>query len=181
MDLGQVTSDYVNLSPWQGQTNSSRLLFHSQETNKLGNDHQGAAIQWLEDRNEELQEQVRDLSHQILVLKNTIDLLVTGQNGHTAMLEIHQLPMQRQFEVQDYAPTPNGIPVDPDPTPDCVFSPHPPILLEAMNEWQWYMVFNMAAFQGSPMANNQSHSPKSDISDQAGPSGRFMEELQQDL
>jgi len=29
MDLGQVTSDYVDLSSQQGQTDSSRLLFHS--------------------------------------------------------------------------------------------------------------------------------------------------------
>jgi len=65
-------------------------------------------------------------------------------------------PCRRQFEVQDYAPTPNGYSCGPQTQLlTCVFSPHPPILLEAMNEWQWYMVFNMAAFQGSPMANNQ--------------------------
>jgi len=95
---------------------------------------------------------VRDLSHQILVLKNTVDLLIAGQNGHAAMLEIHQLRMQRQFEVQDYSPTPDGIPADPDPTPDCVFSPHPPIPPEGMNKWQQDMVFNMASIPRQPMA-----------------------------
>ena len=177
MDLGQVTSDYVDLSSRQGQTDCSRLLFHSQETNTLGDHRRGAAIQWLEEGNEELQEQVRDLSHQILVLKNTVDLLVAGQNGHAAMLEIHQLRMQRQFEVQDYSPTPDGIPADPDPTPDCIFGPHPPIPPEGMNRWPRDMVFNMAAFPGSPMAKNSSHSPRSDISDQAEPSGKLQQDL----
>jgi len=35
MDLGQVTLDYIDLSSRQGQTDSSRHLFHSQETNTL--------------------------------------------------------------------------------------------------------------------------------------------------
>jgi len=141
---------------------------------------QDGAFHQLQQANTELQEQVRDLSHQMLVLKNTIDMLVVGQNGHTAMLESHRLYLQRQVEGPDFSP-PNGIPAAPAPTPNSLFSRHPPIPLEAMNGWQLDTVYNMAAFQGSTMANTPSQLPWLAFSDQARPSGGFLEELHNDL
>jgi len=157
LDLGQVLSEYIYLLSRQGQAFSSGLRVHSQETNNWG-DQDGAFLQ-LQQANTQLQDQVRDLSYQMLVLKNTVDMLVVGQNGHAAKLESHWLYLQRQVKGPDHSP-PDGVPAAPAPTHNSLFGPHPPIPPEAMNKWQLDTVYNMVAFQGSPMANNLSHLPQ---------------------
>jgi len=81
----------------------------------------------------------------MLILKNTVNMLVASQNSHTAMLESHQLYLQRQVERPDSSPSDNIL-TAPVPTHNSLFSPHPPILPEAMNEWQLDMIYNITTF-----------------------------------
>ena len=121
VDLGQVSSDYVYLLSREDQNVSFGLRVHGQETSNQGDDCRDATIQRLEQANLELREQVRHLSHQTRLLNNTIDMLVAEHNGHTSMLESHQLHICRDFKILDDEPTPDGLPATPAPTPDSLF------------------------------------------------------------
>jgi hypothetical protein len=60
----------------------------------------------LEKKNAETEERLRVLMDDVSTLKNTIAMLVAGQNGHSAMIEAHQqlllgLQAPSTFEIQN--------------------------------------------------------------------------------
>jgi len=114
---------------------------------------------------------VRDLSHQMLILKNTIDMLVVGQNGHTAMLERHR-PIPRRAGTKGQIVSPHEAFRQPQPQlNDSLFSPTTRQFQEAMNECSWRGL-QLWRFPGSKMGNTPSHRPNN-CQTKEGPLGDF--------
>ena len=62
------------------------------------NDEWDAKIQQLERKNAELDEKMRALTDVIISLKSMMSVLVSGQNGHSAMLESHRQALSATME-----------------------------------------------------------------------------------
>jgi hypothetical protein len=128
-DLGQVPSKYVYLLSREGQNVSTGIRL--QTAQEVGpKDERDEKILELEKKNAEMEERLRMLMDDVSTLKNTIAMLVAGQNGHSAMIEAHRQLLSgphapSTFEIQNG----NGsrspaVPGPPTTTPD-------PVLAEA--------------------------------------------------
>ena len=103
--LGQVPSEYIYLLSRAGQEVSTGICLN---TSHLGEIDQGAKerderIQQLEEanralvaKNQEMEGNMRKMRDDLTALKNTMDMLLAGQNGHTMTLESHQCLLQDQ-------------------------------------------------------------------------------------
>jgi hypothetical protein len=96
-DLGQVPSKYIYLVSWEGKNVSAGFWFQTLE-DLVPNDEWDTKIKQLErknvaveEKNVEIEKTVIWIMDEIPTLKNTIAMLVTSHNGHSAMLEGHQL------------------------------------------------------------------------------------------
>ena len=118
-------------------------------------DHREVELQELRRVNAQLEERVHKVEDQLGAMKNTVSMLLAGQNGHTATLESHRLLFMSRDQASSRhssvfsAPSPSvGFIPAPVPTPDSVYgadlSTGPTLGLDSWPE----EMFNMTAFDG---------------------------------
>ena len=185
--LGQVPSEYIYLLSQAGQEVSTGIRLN---TGHLGEIDQGAKerderIQQLEEanralvaKNQEMEGNVRKMRDDLTALKNTMDMLLAGQNGHTVTLESHRRLLQDQQQSQHSSVRTSGSPMPlfipaPHPTPDSFFGSDIPenlAQLPGMEVWPPKML-DMTAFGSSTIVSDHSQSASRFLPFQSDPSG----------